>query len=128
MLKKLRIFNDVISGADDPILKEVMKEFNVSKYLLVWEPIHNGEWTQISMVIPSKGYIKVKLYNKEHFTGTGYVHEYLLMERGWNEADEARKYGIVKKDYQEFSVMEVKFPWFGITCYLCLNEFYAVKE
>ena len=38
--------------------------------------------------------IKVKLANQNELTGTGYVHEYMLMEAGWNGLPEEKKYGL----------------------------------
>lgn len=41
---------------------------------------------------------KVILRNQKELTGTGYVHEYMLMQAGWNELPEEKKYGLADEN------------------------------
>ena len=50
---------------------------------------------------------RVRLRNRAELTGTGYVWEYLLMEAGWNELPEDKKYGLADE------TMVVEFPHCG---------------
>ena len=41
---------------------------------------------------------KVKLRNQDVLTSAGYVNEYRLMQAGWNELPEEKKFGLADKD------------------------------
>ena len=41
---------------------------------------------------------KVKLRNQDVLTSAGYLFEYRLMQAGWNELPEEKKFGLADKD------------------------------
>lgn len=53
---------------------------------------------------------EVKLVNREKLTGTGYLSEFRLMQAGWNELPENKKFGLTDKD-NSWDFMRVTFPF-----------------
>ena len=67
--------------------------------------------------------IIVTLRNKGRFTGTGYVHEYLLANAGWNEAPAYKKYGYLTAPHGHLSYA-VEFPHFDVRYVLFADEIF----
>lgn len=70
--------------------------------------------------------VKVKLADpfRGTLTGTGYMWEYLLKCRGWNQLPTEKKYGLVRNDYKRWGIFRVTFPHVDppVKLLLCSNE------
>jgi len=73
---------------------------------------------------------KVKLTNDKPFSGIGTVCEWLLFERGWNDAQEKEKVGVVQgiKTKGDFKMFDIYFPYFDVSYMLFADEFYFLDE
>lgn len=70
---------------------------------------------------------RVKLRNTKPLTGTGYVWEFFLMQRGWNNLLLKEQYGLISADQIGWDIANIRFPACDIELLLFSDEYEVLQ-